>query len=530
MSVRRVLAGALGAAALTVGGVAVPAGAAIDSCVGGPGCSTSLQAAVDAAPPGATIRINPGTFAGGVRIAKSLRLIGSGAGRSVIRGGGPVLRIETTTSAPPAVLISGLTIAGGVWAGDDPVNAFGAGILVPFGPDGGPGATLTLREVVVRDNRTQPTDVVPSPGGAKCPDGDCPYAGSFGGGIAAFGSALTIERSVVTRNVNAGRASDTGGGGIYANGGSLTVRSSQVSDNTSAPNAIGRFAEAGGIFTIGTATTIVDCLVSGNSSVLVTPWPAMPQGELLEMSAMGGGIHIADGGAATIKDTKVVGNNIVVDAPNGEPLAFGSGIQVDSGSALTMQRTLISRNRVEARVASSEDVGPSGGAAELDTGGEVSDVQITDNTSVVTAVDGHAQVNGAVSTWADNPDRLRLTRVVVKDNSAVARSTSGSATAFGGGIMANDLLDLRNVAVQGNTAAAYAPTATAQGGGIWSGTAFLDQAVELNVVNSTVTGNVAVTSPGGTAQGGGIYSTGSLTVTGSRIAGNRPDQCVGCSG
>jgi hypothetical protein len=529
MTMRRVLAVAFGVVTLSVAGMAAPADAASGNCVGGPGCATSLQAAVDAAKPGATIRIAAGTYAGGVRISKSLNLIGSGATKTVIRGGGPVLRIDTTSATPPTVVISGLTVTGGVWHGEDPVNAFGAGILIPFGPNQGAGATVTLREVVVSDNRTEPTAVSPSPSGAKCPDGDCPYAGSRGGGIAAFGSTLTIEKSVVTRNATVGRASDAGGGGIYTKGGSLTVRSSAVTDNTGAPREIGRYAEAGGIWTVGTATTILDSVVSGNNSVLVTSWPSKPQGKLLEMLAMGGGVHIAGGGSAAVQDTKIVGNNLVADDPFGEPVAFGAGFLVDDGSTLVMQRTTISKNRIDVRAATTEDAGPSGTAAEFDSSGEVTDVQVTDNTTTVTSIDGRAAASAALATYAGNPQHVVLTRVLVKDNSAVARSRNGSAIAQGAGIINQGMLDLRDVTVKDNTAAADAPTATAQGGGIYNGLLIFDQQIELTMSNSTITGNVVVTSPGGTAQGGGIFSTAPLTITGTRIAGNRPDQCVGCA-
>lgn len=527
MTMPRGLAAVLGAAALSVGGMTAPAAAAVDSCVGGPGCHSSLQSAIDTAQPGATIRIAAGTYAGGVRIAKSLRLVGAGSGRTVIRGGGPVVTIDTTSSTRPTVVISDLTVTGGVAHGTDGVDAFGGGILISPGASGAIGATVTLRNVVVSDNKTVPTAVSPSPSGVKCPDGDCPYAGSRGGGIASFGT-LTIERSVVTRNGAVGRASDAAGGGIYAANGALTVQSSAVIDNKDAPVGIGRFAEAGGIFTSATATTIQGSVVSGNSSELVTSWPMRPQGELLDMAAMGGGIHIADGGAATIEDTKIVGNSILADDPAGEIYAFGSGILVDDGSRLQISRTSISRNRLVVRTATSEDVGPSGAAAEIDTSGTLNDVQITDNTSTVSTIDGQVQVAGAVATYPDNPKGLVLTRVVVRDNSAVARSRTGSARAFGGGILNNAAMDLRSVTIQGNKAAAYAPDASAQGGGIFNGPLLVDQGIELTISDSTITGNAAVTSAGGSAQGGGVYTTAPLTASGTRIARNQPDQCHGC--
>jgi len=219
----------------------------------------------------------------------------------------------------------------------------------------------------------------------------------------------------------------------------------------------------------------------------------------------------------------------VADDPLGEPLAFGAGFQVDDGSTLVMQRTTISKNRIDVRTATTEDVGGSGVAAEFDAAGEVTDVQVTDNTTTVTSVDGRAAVTGALASYANNPQRLVLTRVVVKDNSAAALSRNGSALAQGGGIVNQGLMELKNVTVKDNKAAAYAPTATAQGGGIYNGPLFFDQQLELTVSNSSITGNAAVTSAGGAAQGGGIFSTAPLTLTGTRVAGNRPDQCVGCA-
>jgi hypothetical protein len=439
-----------------------------------------------------------------------------------------VLTIDTTSSVPPTVVISGLTVTGGVAHGDDRVNAFGGGVFVPAGPGGAIGATVTLRDVVVSDNRTEPTATSPSPSGVKCPDGDCPYAGSRGGGIASFGT-LTLDRSVVTRNGAVGPASDANGGGIFTGGGTLTIRSSAITGNRAAPERIGRFAEGGGINASATPTTITGSTISGNSAELVTTWPIRPQGVLLDMAIIGGGIHIADGGAVTIQDTTVTGNSILGDDPAGEVYGFGTAIDADDGSLVRITRTVFSRNRLEIRTATSEDVGPSGGALEIDAGGELSDVQITENTATVSSVSGQAQVYGALGDFADNPQRLVLTRVTVRDNTAVARSRSGSAQGFAGGILNNALMDLRSVTVKGNTVAAYAPTATAQGGGIYNGPLLVDQQVSLTLSGSTVTGNSAVTSAGGTAQGGGVYTVTPVTVSDTRISGNRPDQCIGCA-
>ena len=157
-------------------------GGAASLCVGRqPGCYGSIQAAVDAAPDGATITIGPGTFAGGITIAKSLTLRGAAAAATVISGGGPVLTIGTA-GAPtePTVSLSGVTITGGLntahttWA-----RLLGGGVSVPPSASG-LGATVTITDSVVSGNRAAPASTVPG-----C--GPFPFAGASGGGIDNFG-------------------------------------------------------------------------------------------------------------------------------------------------------------------------------------------------------------------------------------------------------------------------------------------------------------------------------------------------------
>jgi hypothetical protein len=163
-------------------------------CLGpGHGCFKSLQSAVDAARDGTTIAIAPGTYRGGVVVARSVRLAGSGPGRTIIRGGGPVLTLAGATS------VSGLTITGGVTstnprspecAPDVPVCGPGYADATALG--GGiealPGSTVTLLRTVVAGNRSAPAHTVPSVR-AVCPDGPCP---------ASFGDAAGIDNCATT--------------------------------------------------------------------------------------------------------------------------------------------------------------------------------------------------------------------------------------------------------------------------------------------------------------------------------------------
>jgi pectin methylesterase-like acyl-CoA thioesterase len=63
-------------------------------CVGqAAGCYRTVQAAVDGARGGDSILISAGVFSGGVTIDKSVQVVGAGAGKTIIAGGGPVLTI-----------------------------------------------------------------------------------------------------------------------------------------------------------------------------------------------------------------------------------------------------------------------------------------------------------------------------------------------------------------------------------------------------------------------------------------------------
>ena len=86
---------ACGALALMGAGLTARAALATTLCVDGqkPGCFAQIQPALDAAADGDTIAIGPGTYAGGITITKGVDLVGTSAGATVIRGGGPVLTI-----------------------------------------------------------------------------------------------------------------------------------------------------------------------------------------------------------------------------------------------------------------------------------------------------------------------------------------------------------------------------------------------------------------------------------------------------
>ncbi len=502
------------------------------ACITGPTptCFPAVQPALDAAPAGATVQLSAGDYAGGLVISKDVRLVGAGAGVSVVRGGGPVIRVLSSRQHRPTVDIESLTVTGGVTHGDSrapgAVNAVGGGLLIA--PSHGQGATVHLRHVVVSGNTTAPTETSDSPSGASCPHGDCPYAGSYGGGIASWGD-LTVQDSVVSGNLAGGRASDADGGGIYSIGGHLTITDSRVEANRAAPVEIGRFAEGGGVFANdGGKVTIKRSVVTGNSADLVTSWPVHAHGAVIDMNAHGGGVHIGDGFKALLVDVEISHNTASADDPRGEPIAFDAGMLVGD-SVLTMRGSVVADNTVTARVKTTSDVGFSGTALEVDGQATITGTRIVDNlTHVVTKHGVSAASSGlAVYDFSGDPAQVLVRHSEISGNAAVAESTHGTANATGGGIINNSLLRLVDVEVSHNSAQALGKRASAQGGGIWNGVLLSGPPVRLYLRHVKVTHN-SVDARHGTRSGGGIYTTEPIQVRGLLLRSNKPDQCAGC--
>jgi hypothetical protein len=515
-------------------------------CVGtGSGCFSTLQAAVDAASDGDTITVAPGTYAGGVTIDVSVALEGAGAASTIVSGGGPVLTIgEFGAASEPTVSISGLTITGGVSTTSREcgpscgtayatATALGGGIEVPPGA-GSTGASVTISDSLISGNRASPTRTVPSVR-AICPgEVHCQFALAGGGGIDNWGT-MTLIRSTVSGNEVSGSISDADGGGILNERGSLTLANSQVTGNRAlATPPYGRFGEGGAIFAAnGSVLTIRDSAVSDNVASLVSsiPHPYPRQGGGTDQSnAHGGGIHLGDGGSATIENSRIDGNLVSVDNPVGEPIGFDAAVCICGDSPLVLRNSSVSDNRVTATVSDMTDSGPAGNALEFDGSADISNTRITGNSSDMTSTNAGstASVLGALIGFNEKP--AVISNSIIRDNSITATSVKGTATAQGAAIVNDGVLELRNDEITQNTATASGLSGSAQGGAIWNGMLFPDAPTpQLTLRNTIVMHNVLSGSPGFTLQGGGIYTLGfPITLINGVIAHNVPDQCLGC--
>jgi hypothetical protein len=505
-------------------------------CVGpSHGCQRTIQAALAAAHDGDTITVAPGTYAGPITIAKSVKLAGAGAGATVIRGGGPVVTVGTDGAAhEPTVTISGVKITGGLASTtfDETFLAFGGGVFIPPGADEAPGATLTIRDSVIAGNRAapeaifhrDPDDTDPP----QCPDGPCSFGGANGAGIDSHGT-LTLLHSVVAWNKAGGpQASDAIGAGIWSDRGALTIVDSTIAHNRAVVTPpYGRFAEGGGVYVEGGGFTMRDSVVAGNTTRIVSTFPAS-----VEMATQAAGVFVTDGIATTITRSAITGNEVSAYDPVGEPAAYDSGLLV-LDSPLTMRDSVVSDNNVTSVTQTTEDIGPAGGSLEVHAAASLDNVRVVGNTSQARTTDGLAwAMNGLIvyELSEAGPQQVTFAGGLISGNRATAVSDSGDAIAQGGGVYNNGLLELRKTLVTLNVAKASASGGSAEGGGIWNAVGFTGPPVALTLTDSLITGNALVGGPGIERHGGGVFNSDPATVarTRTRIIGNAPDQCFGC--
>jgi hypothetical protein len=500
------------------------------------GCPyTQLAPALAVADDGDTIRIGPGTYNGGVTIDVSVKLVGAGAGRTIISGGGPVLAIgEFGASAEPTVSIEGVTVTGGItrsspestpFTGQEGVFAAGGGVEIPPNADFSGGARVTIANSVITGNRVAPTDTVPTD--LDCPTGPCPFAFAGGGGIDSWGT-LTLSNTTVSNNrVGSASelstlASDANGGAITSSLGPLVISGSVIHGNratAAGPNA--RFAEGGAIAASGGTVKVTDSSITANRASLAASFPTS-----VDLLANGGAIHLAgDVSTARISNTTISGNSVRMTNSVGDAEAFSGGIHVNPGTDFTMGNSVVADNSV-----SSATLAGSSGNAEGDSGagellGTISNTHFTGNTVTVASAAGDATAfAGAIIDFGT------ITNGVISDNQVDASSPSGTVFAAGAIVVDEPGVTLRNGEVSGNTAVANGASGSAQGGGIFDAPiADGPPGGPLKLLNSGVTGNALSGSPGIALQGGGLYIDNKpLTMTHSFIANNSPDQCFGC--
>jgi hypothetical protein len=503
------------------------------------GCAFSqIAPAIAAASPGDTIQVAAGTYDGGFTIDRSVKLVGAGAGSTMIKGGGPVMTIgQAFAVSEPTVSISGVTVTGGETHSAFFGNGFlavGGGISIPPADNFAQGATVTISNSVVTGNQVAPTTTVDS--GLPCPpdiaisciNGDLPFAQAAGGGINTFGATTLINTTVSNNEVgNTGVESDANGGGIFSAEGGLTLKNSTVAGNRAiaeAPN--GRFAETAGVF-VGSGTLTMDgSVVRGNTASISTAMPNdIPDGT----AANSGGVHVAgDDSCASpdacatgnIRDSTITGNTVTARNDIGDATAFCGGV-CDDGQ-LTLADSVVSENHITATVPSGSTACACADSSGVGSGGiaSITDTRVTGNTVSTNAPSGSA-LAAAAGGSGGNGLSITISDSVFSGNNLTATTTTGTAHVQGGGFgNFGAMLAIRDTTFRGNSGTASGPGASAIGGGIWNGSDGT-----LTLLDSSITQN-GLTA--GTAHGGGLFTANQATVKDTVIASNVPDQCFGC--
>jgi hypothetical protein len=535
---RRSFAGGLLAVCSLCGVLAAAPAFGAERCVGSrAGCYPTLQAALDAARAGDTVRLGHGSFAGGATVTKTIDLVGAGRNATSLRGGGPVLTIGTfLADTEPTVSIRAMTITGGrttsspesvQFLGKEDAVALGGGIEIPPAADFKPGATVTISDVSIVGNRVAPTAT--APGAPGCPDGPCPAAIAAGGGIDNWG-ALTLDRTTVSDNrVGSASgistlASDAYSGAIQSWDGSLKIHHGRIAGNevtATAPN--GRFADSGAIFAERGELAMTDTAVLNNRATLTA---ALPAG--VDLLAIAGAIHLSDQvPTGRISDSVIAGNTTGMTNSVGNATAFSGGLHVDEGVDLELRGSAITSNHVF-----SATLGGSSGDAEADSGageiaGTLSGDRFARNTVSAISAHGHVDALAGAAIMAGT-----FLNGEVGDNRVRATAPHGTVTAEGGGLVAGD----QGLALHDSRVYANAVHARARDGGSARGGGIADFAIPngppggpLTLISTPVTDNALTGGRGILLQGGGLYAVGTaLTLTHSPIIHNRPDQCVGC--
>lgn len=459
----------------------------------------------------ATAYVHGGTHTGSLILSRNVELVGVGSTPSVLDGGaaGTVVTVPSGITAT----LRKLTVQNGR-------AALGGGISN--------SGTLTLDSVVVTENTAS----------AESPNG---------GGIANLSGTLTLTNSQVTKNhlasSSAGGATGPAltGAGIYSGGGSVRLEGgSLVESNDITATIPGAIARGAGISATTTAVTLTAAsFVRGNVIAL--------DGGVGRATATGGGIYLnggslrlegasgIDGNSATARGTDA-NSNIGANARGGGLYSMTAMLSFDN-AFLRNNKALAEGPRQTAAIA--------GGAAVFSNTMIVNMTEITGNTATANgltagALSAIAEVGGLD---LENVSGT-FTGTAISNNSAVANTpdtvaagTAGNAatggmrtTVFGNSVQAVALV---RCTIDSNKAISL--DGAAFRGGLHfdvTGSAGATTTLNARLSETTVSNNVARGAV--SAQTGGLDAISvngtaalNLAIVNSTISGNNADSATG---
>jgi hypothetical protein len=308
--------------------------------------------------------------------------------------------------------------------------------------------------------------------------------------LSSGGGVLNIRGTVLIEGTTiSGNSSARAGGGIEINGQNAPGTSTTLDGVTLADNTTGPTpGNGGGLHITGPGSTdITDSVVSGNDA-----------------TNEGGGVWNSSAGTMTITDTEISDNDVTVGATmfNGGGGVFQQGGGTNDAPAAATGSIAIRGGSITGNTATGS--GPSSGGGVLNVRG---DVTITDT---VIAGNDASRAGGGIeaSGNAVDPANTTLIGVVLADNS------TGASPGNGGGfhLTGPGATDVVDSTVTGNVAAN-------EGGGLWN-----SAVGEMTVSGTLLADNVANgdgTENGAEEGGGGLFNDGgTLEVFDSTVSGN----------
>ncbi|MGV3485166.1 MAG: choice-of-anchor Q domain-containing protein [Planctomycetaceae bacterium] len=415
-------------------------------------------------------------------------------------------RVIEVLDTAGTVTISGLTLTGGVAAGD------GGGIA-------NRGANVSLSEMVIDGNSAAGDGamIAGSGGGIFNPaDGNMTIADTTisnnqanraGGGIeAAAGSTTTLTG--VTLDENSTGATPGNGGGLHITGaGVVTISGSTVSNNVAA-------AEGGGLWNSASGTlTVTDTTIDLNTA----------SGALADQ---GGGGVFNDGGTLSISGSTISGNEADGALGSGGGLLSVAGEVTVTASTLPFNTANRAGGGIEIIVGDlsltdtsliSNEAGPAGSAAPGNGGG----LHVSGNTAAV-SIDGGSVFGNLAALEGGGLWNQSGSTLTVQNGTVISGNTaSGPALDDGGGGVFNNG---GIVVIDGSTAAVEISGNIAEGT-LGSGGGIFNFGGTLTVSGAVLTANEARRAGGGIEVSAGSTTTLSdITLGGADAAdGNLAD-------
>lgn len=511
---------------------------------------SSIQKAIDAALPGSTVVVPPGTYVESLTLYKPVNLMGYGPGTTIISAtaGQRVLTV-TGPGINDSVLISELTLTGGDLSpsGACP-DSCGGGVLIRDGArprfqnvrisdnrarSGGglyvESGGAILRNILIQANNVedQGGGIGIASGAVVMEDGDIGFNTAHSGGgvyvgmdsatFTQLGGVIEYNQAVSTSVGLSGR-----GGGVYIDQGSAALMNGQMMWNDAAfgggvflSNPSARFTQWGGEIIYNLALEF-----SGGGLYVQNGQVTLNDGLIgNNFAGMDGGGLFLGGGAFTQRSGTIVGNQVYQNGGGlyvvSGDLALNGGQIVDNradldggGLFIVGGNAALSGGRIMSNTAGNLGGGVylGGPGAFGQTGGSIE--RNTANAGGGATVEtGTLMLNGGAI--VSNTASLNGGGVHVLGREAVFTQT--------GGVIAH------NQAQVGNGGGVYVEAGRADllGGQIGSNTAVDGGGIYVTLGELQANGPVRVIGNLAEGNGGGLYAATNLAITGTRFIGNQ---------